>query len=90
MSAYRVMTRVPLFPWDKFANLGKMGSLRCPVMVIHGTLDATVPFWHGPALYDAIKARKTKFFIEGGRHGGLADFAGQTYWDELKKFTDSL
>ncbi len=90
VSAYRVMTRVPVFPGDKFANLGKMAELRCPVMVIHGTADATVSFWHAPKLYDAITARKTKLFIAGGEHGGLADFAGPVYWDELRKFTDSL
>ena len=90
VSSYRVMTRVPVFPGDKFANLGKMAELRCPVMVIHGTADATVPFWHGPKLYEAITARKTKLFVEGGHHGGLAEFAGPIYWDELRKFTDSL
>ena len=90
VSSYRVMTRIPVFPGDKFANLGKMPELKCPVMVIHGTLDATVPFWHGVRLYEATAARKTKLFIEGGQHGGLADFAGPVYWDELRKFTDSL
>ena len=90
VSAYRVMTRIPIFPGDKFVNLGKMAKLCCPVMVIHGTADATVPFWHAPALYEAVTTRKAKLFIEGGHHGGLADFAGQVYWDELKKFTDSL
>jgi hypothetical protein len=90
VSSYRVMTRVPVFPGDKFANLGKMPDLKCPVMVIHGTEDATVPFWHGVRLYDATTARKTKLFIPGGHHGGLAEFAGPVYWDELAKFTNSL
>lgn len=90
VSSYRVMTRIPVFPGDKFSNLGKMPDLRRPVMVIHGTQDATVPFWHGVRLYEAATARKTKLYIEGGHHGGLADFAGPVYWDELRKFTESL
>jgi fermentation-respiration switch protein FrsA (DUF1100 family) len=90
LSAYRVMTRVPVFPGDKFSNLGKMSRVKCPVMVIHGTADGTVPFWHGAKLYEAITVRKTKLFIEGGPHGGLADFTGLRYWEELRKFTDSL
>lgn len=90
VSAYRVMTRVPVFPGDKFANLRKVPKLTCPVMIIHGTADGTVPFWHGEKLYEAITAPKAKLFIEGGPHGGLADFTGPRYWEELRKFTDSL
>ena len=58
--------------------------------IIHGTDDRTVPFWHGEALYDAITARKQKLFVDGAAHTRLAEFTGQRYWDELKKFTDSL
>ena len=90
VSAYRVMTRIPLFPGDKFENLAKMAALRNPVMIIHGTADDTVPSWHGEKLYDAIPGRKAKLFVEGGPHGGLADFTGPRYWEALRKFTDSL
>ncbi len=90
VSAYRVMTRVPVFPGDKFTNLSKMPELKLPVFVIHGTADGTVPFWHGEKLYEATTARKGEFFVEGGPHAGLGDFAGPRYWEELRKFTDSL
>ena len=90
VSAYRVMTNIPVFPGDKFVNIRKAPLLRCPVMVIHGTADGTVPSWHGEKLYEAVTARKAKLIVEGGPHGGLADFTGPRYWDELKKFTDSL
>lgn len=90
VSAYRVMTRIPFFVGDKFVNLSKIGKLTCPVMIIHGTHDGTVPFWHGEALYAAAPNPKTKFFVDGGRHAGLAAFAGPRYWEELKRFTDSL
>ena len=90
VSAYRVMTKIPLFPGDKFRNLAKMPQLKLPVFVIHGTADDTIPFWHGQKLYDAITAPKAKLFVEGGPHAGLGDFAGPRYWEELRKFTDSL
>lgn len=90
VSAYRVMTRVPLFPADKFDNLRKIPEVRCPVLVIHGTADTTVPFWHGVALYAAARSRKASLFVEGGPHAGLADFTGARYDEELRRFTDSL
>ncbi len=90
VSAYRVMTRLPLLPGDKFTNLAKIPRVRMPVLIVHGTEDATVPFWHGEALYAATTARKMKLFIAGGQHGGLADTAGPRYWETLKAFTDSL
>lgn len=90
VSAYRVMTRIPIFPADKFENLKKVPTLRCPVMIIHGTADTTVPVWHGEALYAAATSRRSKFIVEGGPHAGLADFAGPRYGEELRKFTDSL
>lgn len=90
VSAYRVKTGVPIFPGDMFTNLRKMPALRCPVMVMHGTADGTVPFWHSERLYDAITAPKRKLFVPGGHHSGLAAFVGPAYWEELRAFTDSL
>jgi fermentation-respiration switch protein FrsA (DUF1100 family) len=90
VSAYRVMTRIPFFPGDKFVNLAKVPALKLPVLVVHGMADATVPFWHGEKLYDAITARKEKLFVEGGPHTGLAEFTGPRYWEALAKFMDSL
>jgi fermentation-respiration switch protein FrsA (DUF1100 family) len=90
VSAYRVMTNVPIFLGDKFTNLTKAPALRCPVLVIHGTADNTVPFWHGERLYEAITAPKAKLFVEGGPHAGLADFAGPAYVEALQKFTATL
>jgi fermentation-respiration switch protein FrsA (DUF1100 family) len=90
VSVYRVMTTIPLFPGDKFVNIAKVPALKLPVLVIHGTADNTVPFWHGQKLYAAITARKSSLFVEGGPHAGLGDYTGPRYWDELRKFTDSL
>ena len=55
VSVYRVMTNIPVFPGDMFVNLSKMPELKLPVLVIHGTADNTVPFWHGEKLFDAME-----------------------------------
>ena len=90
VSAYRTLTRIPLFPGDKFVNITKVPELKIPVLVIHGMADEVVSFWHGEKLYAAITARKASFYVPGGPHAGLADFTGPRYWEELRKFTDSL
>lgn len=90
VSAYRVMTHYPLLPGDIFVNIAKVPRLRVPVFFLHGTADRTVPAWHGEALYAATTARKMKMIIPGGEHGGLAATAGPRYWEEMRKFTDSL
>ena len=90
VSTYRVRTLVPLFPGDKFVNLAKVPRLKLPVLVIHGTADATVPFWHGTKLYAALTTRKSHLYVEGGPHTGLAEFTGPRYWEAMKQFTDSL
>ncbi len=90
VSAYRVMTRYRLLPGDKFVNLDKVPNLKLPVLVIHGTADATIPCWHGEALFQAITSPKMKLFVEGGAHVGLGDYAGPYYWIQLNKFSDSL
>ena len=90
VSAYRVMTRFPLFPADKFVNLAKLPHVGCPVLVIHGTDDRTVPFWHGQSLFAAAREPKRSLWVEGGGHGGLAEVAGEKYWQTLHDFVQSL
>jgi abhydrolase domain-containing protein 17 len=90
VSTYRVMTRFPVFPWDKFENLRKIPQVTCPVLVMHGTADQTVPFWHGEAMYAAVRSPKMKLWVEGGGHGALEEDAPELYWKALSDFTNSL
>ena len=36
VTAFRVLTRVSLLPFDKFRNIDKIGKVSCPVLVMHG------------------------------------------------------
>ena len=51
VTAFRVMTRVPLLPFDKFRNIDKIGRVSCPVLVMHGDEDDIVPIAHGRRLF---------------------------------------
>lgn len=90
VSTYRTITGIPLFPGDKFVNIRKVSRLTLPVFFIHGMDDGIVRFWHGEKLYAATQSRKSALFVPGGHHSGLAEFTGPRYWEELKKFADSL
>jgi hypothetical protein len=87
VSAYRVMTRVPLLPFDQFTSLAKLPSVDAPVLVIHGGLDAVIALWHGRRLHDAVpEHRRAALWVERAGHNDLADVAGEAYWRTLADF----
>lgn len=89
-SAFRVVTRWTLLPWDRFNNLARMKGVRCPVLVVHGTADRVVPFWHGRRLFEALPGQKEFFPVEGAGHNDLIDTAGPRYWKAVAGFVQSL
>ncbi len=86
VSAFRTVTRVPLLPWDKFENLKKLPSVKCPVLVIHGDRDSLVAPWHGKRLYEAAPGEKQCLWVEGAGHNDLVWVAGERYARALQDF----
>ncbi|MGE9295312.1 MAG: alpha/beta hydrolase [Puniceicoccales bacterium] len=89
-STFRVVTKRKLVPWDKFDNLAVIDKVQCPVLIIHGTEDRTVPFAHAETLYKAAPGRKEKLFVQGAGHNNLIEVAGSRYWDTVDSFIGSL
>ena len=85
-SAFVVMTRVPLLPFDRFPNLRHVRRVRCPVLIMHGTEDETIPVAHGRRLYEAAWNPKQALWVEGAHHNDLAQVAGARYWSALDEF----
>lgn len=90
VSAFRVMTQIPLVPFDKFDNLAKITKLKYPLLVIHGTKDAIVPFWQGKMLYDHATVSKQYFWVEGAGHNDILQVSKDDYWQAIDKFINSL
>lgn len=84
-SVFRVLTRVRILPFDKFANLEKMPRVKCPVLVIQGTADATIPFSHGRRLFAAAPEPKRRLWVEGAGHNDVIETAGEAYWQALRE-----
>lgn len=89
-SAYRVMTRWPLLPFDKFENLRKMPLVASPVLLMHGRADEVVSFSHGEALYAAVRGSKSHLWVEGARHNDFIEVADERFWQALRDFSQSL
>ncbi len=90
VSAFRVQTRLPLSPFDKYRNLARMPKVQCPVLVIHGTADGVIPFWHGQKLLAAAPPPRTNLWVSGAGHNDLVDVAGEEYGKALRDFARSL
>lgn len=90
VSAFRVLTRVQLLPFDKFPNLRLIRQLRAPLLLIHGTGDEIIPLWHGQALFAAAPEPKTAFWANGAGHNDLALVAGEDYLSAIRDFARGL
>lgn len=90
VTAFRVMTRVPLLPFDKFNSIRKIKKVRCPILVIHGDSDTTIPAWHGRALFRAAPEPKRLVIIPGGGHNDIPPEAAEAYRRALVEFAGSL
>ena len=90
VSAFRALTQVPIYPFDKFENLAKLKRVTCPVLVMHGSEDEVVPFWQGQALFAAAKDPKRSLWVEGAGHNEVMWIAGDRYFAALQEFEQLL
>jgi fermentation-respiration switch protein FrsA (DUF1100 family) len=86
LTAFRVMTRIPLFPFDRFRNVDKIGRVRCPVLVMHGEADEIVPLWHGQQLFERAPGPKMFLAVPGAHHNDFMWVAGVRYVTALRDF----
>ena len=85
-SAFRVVTKIPLVPFDAFENINKIPKVACPVLMMHGQEDKLIGWWQSKKLFAAANEPKMKLWVEGAGHNDLAWKAGQKYWDTLAEF----
>jgi abhydrolase domain-containing protein 17 len=90
ISAFRVLLPFPFLPFEKFHSMGKLPKVTCPVLVIHGTQDPTIPFWHGEKLYAIAPQPKQFLWVEGADHENLVEVAGDRYFQAIQAFAQSI
>lgn len=89
-TAFRVITRYAVLPFDKFKSLDKISSVTCPVLIIHGTNDWTIPMYHGERLFEAANEPKSAFWVEGAGHNNLIYKDQERYLSSIADFARSL
>ena len=90
ISAFRTVVPFPILPFDKFHNLSKLKDVDSPVLVIHGTEDRTIPFWHGETLFEHAPEPKQFFWVEGAGHNDLVWVAGDRYVTAIQDFIEQV
>lgn len=84
---YFPLLPVRLLARFRYATIDKIGSIKCPKLIIHSPEDEIVPFDHGKSLFE--KAQPPKYFLEirGGHNEGFL-ISGNLYIEGLRRFLD--
>ena len=67
-------------------SIGKIASLKMPILFIHGTADALVPAQMTERLFDRATGEKSLFLVTGGGHENCAATAGKRYAEVVLQF----
>jgi pimeloyl-ACP methyl ester carboxylesterase len=90
VSAFRVVTRIPLLPFDRFPNYRRLKNIFAPILFIHGRRDMIVPFTHGKTLSSYATSPARVFWIDGAGHNDLVEVAGEQYWEAIETFLNEV
>jgi len=90
VSAFRVLIRIPVLPYDKFPNYKDIHNVHCPVLIIHGDSDSVIAPWHGRKLFALANEPKRFVPVPGADHNDLDMVAGKTYAAILQEFAASI
>jgi fermentation-respiration switch protein FrsA (DUF1100 family) len=90
VTAFRVKTRIPLFPIDKMRNNREIRKLRCPVLVIHGEADEAIGAWHGKLLFGLAREPKSAYWVPNAGHDDVCAVGGGEYWKQIRAFAESV
>jgi abhydrolase domain-containing protein 17 len=89
-SAFRVLTRWPILPFDKFDSVSKIKRVHCPVLIIHGKKDSVVGFWNSQVLFNSANEPKQKWWVNRGDHNDILLVDAPGYWKAVESFVATL
>ena len=76
---------------DGFDSLSKIKKYKKPLFVIHAENDHIVPISEGHLTYDsALSENKKILVVESANHNNIIHCIGVKYFEDIKRFIDSL
>ena len=86
-----------IYPWvpvrwlsrNRFDSKGRIGSLRMPLLVIHGRNDMTIPLAQGRRLFAAAPEPKAFLEVPGG-HDDAFETGAEAYEAGIRRFLGTL
>ena len=69
-----------------FESEKKIGRLKSPILVIHGTSDEIIPYDLGLKLFNAYAGEKKLITVNGGRHNDLEYTDPGVFWPAIENF----
>lgn len=89
ISAFRVATKVPIVPFDRFDNLSKIGKVDEPLFIIHGESDEIIGSWHSERLFNEHNGRKRRYLISNAGHNNLWSYDLSDALNQLDLFINN-
>jgi fermentation-respiration switch protein FrsA (DUF1100 family) len=90
VSAYRVLTKYSILPYDKYKSIDKIKNVKCPILIMHGDSDNVIPFWHGEKLFESAPLPKRHLWVKGAAHGDISMMNGDVYKKAIIDFTSLI
>ena len=75
---------------DKFPNVDFAPMINSPVLLVHGTSDQIVPFYHSERMLEALPeaCRTEPLFVEGMGHNNVHSAVRPRFVEHVGKFLD--
>jgi len=89
-SAFRVLTVYPMVPFDKFETDSRIGNIDIPKLIIHGTADQVIAFWHGQELYERANMPKDYLWVAEAEHSNSRTVDPENYWKKWQMLLKTM
>lgn len=89
-TVFQVALPLRILPFEKFPNIRRIGKINCPLLIIHGTHDQTIPFSHSEELFAAAVEPKQLVASAQADHSNILSVDAVTYLDAIQNFAANL
>mmetsp|Transcript_45766 Transcript_45766/g.73605 ORF Transcript_45766/g.73605 Transcript_45766/m.73605 type:complete len:390 (+) Transcript_45766:113-1282(+) len=93
LSIYRILSSKikATIPGDLYVSISKINDIQCPTLVIHGTNDEIVPYYHGEEIQRTLKTwAAAPLFLKGAKHSNIETQFSKKLYPHLRQFIDKL